>query len=72
MRRLGPLRDGGSNSATKIGNGLMIMQHAAAGTIWCAGAVLVVLALNFLTERFPRGRAPAPHRRARCPRPQRL
>ena len=31
----------------------MIMQHAAAGTIWCAGAVLAVLALNFLTERFP-------------------
>jgi len=27
----------------------MIMQHAAAGTIWCAGAVL---ALNFRTERF--------------------
>jgi hypothetical protein len=50
----------------------MIMQHAAAGTIWCAGAVLVVLALNFRTERFPRGRAPAPHRRARCRRPQRL
>jgi hypothetical protein len=50
----------------------MIMQHAAAGTIWCAGAVLAVLALNFLTERFPGGRAPAPHRRARCPRPQRL
>jgi hypothetical protein len=47
----------------------MIMQHAAAGTIWCAGAVL---ALNFLTERFPGGRAPAPHRCARCPRPQRL
>jgi len=50
----------------------MSMQHAAAGTIWCAGAVLAVLALNFLTERFPGGRAPARHRRARCLRPQRL
>ena len=30
----------------------MIMQHTAAGTIWCAGAVLAVLALNFRTERF--------------------
>ena len=45
----------------------MIMQHAAAGTIWVRGAVLEVLALNFLTERSPDGRAPARHRRVRCP-----
>ena len=40
------------------------MQHTAVGLILCTGAVLTVVALNWLTQRFAGGRASAQDRRA--------
>jgi len=48
----------------------MTMQHTAVGLILCTGAVLAVVALNFLTQRFAGSRASAQHRHARRLRPE--
>jgi len=48
----------------------MTMQHTAVGLILCTGAVLAIVALNFLTQRFAGSRASAQHRRARRLRPE--
>jgi hypothetical protein len=45
----------------------MTMQHTAVGLILCAAAVLAVVALDFLTQRFAGSRASAEYRRARGP-----
>jgi len=42
----------------------MTMQHTAVGLILCTGAVLAVVALHFLTQRFAGSRAASgtPHK----------